>query len=130
MLRISVNTGIIYILLMTNTQADVCPTADEIRDKKISSRYDWAVGENTTLKELLSVKTLYAVRIIDYDSYVSCRYTTDKWPVILDGTPKTEQCRVMPTGSECTGTDSSQLVCRKGDGTKCLFNLECKKESD
>ena len=130
MLRISVNTGIIYILLMTNTQADVCPTADEIRDKKISSRYDWAVGENTTLKELLSVKTLYAVRIIDYDSYVSCRYTTDKWPVILDGTPKTEQCRVMPTGGEWTGTDSGQLVCREEDVTKCLFNLECKKESD
>jgi len=130
MLRISAFTGIIYLFLMTNTQADVCPTADEIRDKKISSRYDWAVGENTSLKELLSVKTLYAVRIMDFDSYISCRYTTDKWPVILDGTPKPEQCRVMPTGGEWTGTDSGQLVCREEDVTKCLFNLECKKESD
>ena len=125
MLRISVNTGIIYILLMTNTQADVCPTADEIRDKKISSRYDWAVGENTTLKELLSVKTLYAVRIIDYDSYVSCRYTTDKWPVILDGNPLESKCRIVPDAGEWTSTDSGDLVCREKDVIKCGFKMEC-----
>ena len=127
MLRISVNTGIIFILLMTNTQADVCPTAEEIRDRKISKSYDWAVGENTTLKELLSVKTLYAVRIMDFDSYISCRYTTEKWPVILDGTPRAEQCRVMPTGGEWTGTDSGQLVCREKDVTRCGFKLDCEK---
>ena len=127
MLKISAYTGFIYLFLMSYTLADVCPTAEEIRDKKISSRYDWAVGENTSLKELLSVKTLYAVRIMDFDSYISCRYTTDKWPVILDGTPKPEQCRVMPTGGEWTGTDSGQLVCREKDVTKCGFKLDCEK---
>ena len=127
MLKISAFTGIIYLFLMSYTQADVCPTAEEIRGKKISRSYDWAVGENTTLKELLSVQTLYAVRIMDYDSYVSCRYTTDKWPVILDGTPRAEQCRIMPTGGEWTGTDSGQLVCREKDVTKCGFKLDCEK---
>jgi hypothetical protein len=120
----------VFILLISPVHADTCPTPEEIRDRKISKSYDWAVGENTTLKELLSVQTLYAVRIMDYDSYISCRYTTKKWPVILDGTPRAEQCRVTPTGGEWTGTDSGQLVCREKDVTKCLFNLECKKEAD
>ncbi len=118
------------LLAISNVMADTCPSPKDIRDREISTRYDWAVGENTSLKELLSVQTLYAVRIMDYDGYVSCRYTTKKWPVILDGTPKPEQCRVMPTGGEWTGTDSGQLVCREKDVTKCLFNLECKKKTD
>ena len=122
--------ALIFSVLVSPAYADTCPSPKDIRDREISSRYDWAVGENTTLKELLSVQTLYAVRIMDYDSYVSCRYTTKKWPVILDGTPKPEQCRVLPTGGEWTGTDSGQLVCREKDVTKGLFNLECKKESD
>ena len=120
----------IFLFLTSPARADTCPSPKDIRDREISTRYDWAVGESTTLKELLSVQTLYAVRIMDYDSYVSCRYTTKKWPVILDGTPKPEQCRVMPTGGEWTGTDSGQLVCREEDVTKCLFNLECKKNSE
>jgi hypothetical protein len=127
MLRISVNTGIIYILLMTNTQADVCPTAEEIRDKKISRSYDWAVTENTTLDELLSVKDLYAVRIMDYDSYVSCRYTAVEWPVTLDGNPLDSECRIVPDAGEWTGTDSGELVCREKDVTKCGFKMECRE---
>ena len=123
-------SAFIFFILISPSHADTCPSPKDIRDREISTRYDWAVGENTTLKELLSVKTLYAVRIMDYDSSISCRYTTDKWPVILDGTPKPEQCRVMPTGGEWTGTDSGQLVCREKDVTKCLFNLECKKQSE
>ena len=126
MLRVLTQTTLIFLFMASSAHADTCPSPKDIRDREISTRYDWAVGENTTLKELLSVQTLYAVRIMDYDSYVSCRYTTKKWPVILDGTPRAEQCRVMPTGGEWTGTDSGQLVCREKDVTKCLFNLECK----
>ena len=98
-------------------------------DRKISKSYDWAVEENTSLEELLSVKNLFSVRIIDYDSHVSCRYTTDKWPVVLDGIPVEEKCIVKPEAGEWTSTDSGQLVCREEDVTKCLFNLECKKQS-
>lgn len=125
-----IKTTLVFLCMASPARADTCPSPKDIRDREISTRYDWAVGENTTLKELLSVQTLYAVRIMDYDSYISCRYTTKKWPVILDGTPKPEQCRLVPTGGEWTGTDSGQLVCREEDVTKCLFNLECKKETD
>jgi len=127
MLKVLIQTTLIFLFMASSAYADTCPTPDEVRDRKISEDYDWSVPENISLKDLLSVNKLYAVRIINYDEYVSCRYTTEKWPVILDGTPKTEQCRVMPTGGEWTGTDSGQLVCREKDVTKCLFNLECEK---
>ena len=127
MLKISAYTGFIYLFLMSYTLADVCPTAEEIRDKKISMSYDWAVSENTTLKELLSVKDLYAVRIMDYDAYVSCRYTAVKWPVMLDGNPLESECRIVPDAGEWTGTDSGELVCREKDVTKCGFKMECRE---
>jgi hypothetical protein len=127
MLRISVNTVIIYLLLMSYTQADDCPTAGEIRDKKISRSYDWAVTENTTLKALLSVEELYAVRIMDYDAYVSCRYTAVEWPVTLDGNPLKSTCKIVPDAGEWTGTDSGELVCREKDVTKCGFKMECRE---
>ena len=122
--------GIIYLLLITNTQADNCPTAEEIRDKKISRSYDWSVTENTTLKELYAVKRLYAVRIIDYDAYVSCRYATDKWPVTLDGNPLQPACKIVPDAGEWTSTDSGELVCREKDVTKCGYKMECKESEN
>jgi hypothetical protein len=112
---------------MSYTQADICPTAEEVRDKKISRNYDWAVTENTTLEELLSVKELYSVRIMDYDAYVSCRYTSMKWPVTLDGNPLESTCRIEPDAGEWTSTDSGDLVCREKDVTKCGFKIECRE---
>ncbi len=115
---------------MSYVPADVCPTAEEIRGKKISRSYDWAVTENTTLEELLSVKDLYAVRIMDYDAYVSCRYTTVEWPVTLDGNPLESKCRIVPDAGEWTSTDSGDLVCREKDVTNCGFKMKCKESGN
>jgi len=115
---------------MPYTHADVCPTAEEVRDKKISRNYDWAVTENTTLKELLSVKELYAVRIMDYDAYVSCRYTTIKWPVTLDGSPLKSTCKIEPDAGEWTSTNSGDLVCREKEVTECGFRMECSESEN
>ena len=105
--------------------ADTCPTPGEIADRKISRLYEWTVDENTTLKELLSVNQLYAVRIMNYGEYISCRYTTTKWPVTLDGKPLGKGCELTPIAGEWTSTDSGQLVCRDKEVSKCGFKFEC-----
>lgn len=117
----------VFVLLFTsNVIADSCPTPEEIRDRTISKQYEWTVDENTTLKELLAVKQLYAVRIMDYGDYVSCRYSTKQWPVTLDGKPKGRDCELTPLAGEWTSTDSGHLVCREKEVTQCGFKFDCK----
>ncbi len=119
-------TIIIFPVLASPAYADECPTPKEIREREISRRYDWAVPENVSLEQLLSVEKLYSVRIIDTDKYISCRYTTAKWPVSLDGEPLTRKCTVTPDAGEWASTESDELVCQEEDVTKCGFKLECK----
>lgn len=121
---------VFVLLLASNVIADSCPTPGEIRERKISKLYEWTVDENTTLKELLSVNKLYAVRIMNNGEYISCRYTTKKWPVTLDGKPDGKGCELTPLAGEWTSTDSGHLVCREKEVTKCGFKFECKEQSE
>ena len=116
---------IIYAGLIACVYADECPTPKEIRDRDISRRYDWAVPENVSLEQLLSVEKLYSVRIIDMDKSISCRYTTPKWPVTLDGEPITKKCRIVTDAGEWVSTESNELACQEKDVTKCGFKLVC-----
>ena len=121
--------GLIFILLFsgvyTESFGDSCPSPKTIRDRKLSQNYEWTVDENTTLQNLLSVKKLYAVRIMDQDAYVSCHYTTDKWPIKLDVTPVSGQCKSLPQGDNWKNTESGQVVCQEKDVRKCGFTFEC-----
>ena len=118
------------LFFTSNVPADNCPTPEAIRERTIPEQYDWTVDEGITLKELVSVNKLYAVRIMNYGDYVSCRYSTEKWPVTLDGKPEGDQCELVPDAGEWISTDSGHLVCREEDVTKCGFKFECKEESE
>lgn len=125
MLARLLQTGFVFLSLFSFVQADTCPTPEEIRDRKISKLYEWTVDENTSLDELLSVERLYAVRLMDYGEYVSCRYTTKKWPLRLDGKPEGNGCELTPETGAWTSTDSGHLVCREEDVAKCGFKIAC-----
>ncbi|MGH8120354.1 MAG: hypothetical protein ACRESK_07045 [Gammaproteobacteria bacterium] len=125
-------SGVISILLLasvyTDSFSDNCPSPEKIQDRKLSQNYEWTVDEKTTLQNLLSVKKLYAVRIMDEDMYVSCHYTTDKWPVKLDVTPASGSCKSLPRGNNWKKTESGQVVCLEKDVNKCEFSFVCDKE--
>ena len=104
---------------------ETCPTPEKIRERKISDQYEWTVQEGVTLDNLLSVRQLYSVRIINFNDYISCRYSTGKWPVKLDGKPVNNKCHVLPETGEWAGTDSGSLVCQEKDPGKCGFRIEC-----
>lgn len=118
------------LLLIINTECrgDSCPSADKVRSHKLPQKYEWTVDEHTTLQNLLSVKKLYAVRIMDQGAYVSCHYTTDKWPVKLDVAPSSGACKTVSHDGKWKDTDSGQVVCLEKDVSKCTFSFECKKE--
>ena len=105
--------------------SDSCPTPDMLRERKIPGQYEWTVQEGVTLDNVLGAQQLYAVRIFNFDEYVSCRYTTGKWPVKLDGKPVKNKCHLMPDAGEWTGTDSGTLVCQEKDLFKCGFRINC-----
>jgi hypothetical protein len=103
-----------------------CPDPETIRLRELSRELEWTVDGQTTLDELLAVKSLYAVRISNYGEYVSCYYTTDEWTVKLDAKPVSIGCLIMPDSGRWTSTDSGQLVCREEDINRCGFRFECK----
>ncbi len=120
-------TGVIVIMgfFSAVSFADSCPEPEQIRQRDISQYMEWTVDERTSLDDLLGVKTLYAVRIINFGEYVSCRYTTDKWPVTMDGKPVSQNCTITPDAGEWDSTDSGQFVCRELDVSHCGFRFKC-----
>ena len=128
MTRCNALLAIVLFCMYTGTRADSCPSPEMIIKRDLSKQYEWTVDENTTLQDLLSVKELYAVRIMDHDDYVSCHYTTDKWPIKLDMSPSSGKCKPVPHSSKWKNTDSGQVVCMEKDIANCDFNFECKQE--
>ena len=126
--KICIMSILLLFSISTESYADHCPSPDTIRHRKLSQKYEWTVAENTTLQNLLSAKKLYAVRIMDHDDYVSCHYTTDKWPIKLDMSPSSGKCKPVPHSSKWKNTDSGQVVCMEKDIANCDFNFECKQE--
>lgn len=105
--------------------AESCPAPEKIRERKLSTQYEWTVDEKTTLENLLSVKKLYAVRIMAEDAYVACHYTTGKWPIKLDMSPAGGTCTPEARGDHWLKTESGQIVCQEPDLGKCEFRFAC-----
>ncbi len=122
----------IFLILLSvfasSVRADTCPTPDQVRDRKLSNEYEWTVKEGVTLDEILDVKKLYSVRIFDNGDYVSCHYTTDKWPIRLDAKPDKSKCRMQYDGNKWEVTESGQEVCKETDLEKCNFKIECSEK--
>jgi hypothetical protein len=130
MINIFKCAGLLLLLSVSGVHAEVCPTPEEIRDRKISKQYDWSVEETTSLGELLAVKQLYSVRIIGNGEYISCRYTTDKWPVRLDGLPVAGKCKVIQEAGAWTSTVTGEMVCSEQQVERCGYKLECAVPSE
>ena len=119
--------AILLLCMHTESRGDSCPSPDKIRHRDLSKQYEWTVDEKTSLQALLSVKKLYAVRIMDHGLYVSCYYTTDNWPVRLDAAPVQGECSLTPRDGKWKTTDSGQDVCTEKAAGKCGFTYTCKK---
>jgi len=133
-LKILFQTGIVFLcilVVMENAFAGSCATPEEIMERKLSENYDWTVNDKVTLKGLLSVKQLYAVRIMNYGEFVSCHYAAEGQLIRLDGLPnKKGKCLIEPSVGEWVGTDDGDLVCQEKDISKCQFKFECAQKEN
>ena len=116
---------VLYVFVIPVAVADNCPTPDEVRERKISENYEWTVDERVSLENILSVKRLIAVRIINDGEYMSCKYTTEKQLVVLYGLPKSDKCVINISSGEWISTDTGERVCQEKNITLCLFDVEC-----
>jgi hypothetical protein len=125
MIKHQLTALLLFLVFLPDVRADACPSADQVRNRNISRKYEWTVREGISLEDLLSVKKLYAVRIMDDGTYVSCNYTTDKWPVKLDATSVSGKCEFMPDKGEWKNTESGEIVCLEKDTGNCGFSFKC-----
>ena len=126
--ELSIKTGAVmltFCLVAPFAFADRCPSTDEIIKREISVDYDWTVDERTGLDDVLAVKKLIATRIMNNGEYVSCKYTTGKLLVRLDGLPIKEKCIIKVSSGEWLTTGTGENACQEEDTLRCLFDIEC-----
>ena len=120
----------LLLCIPLETLGESCPSPDKIRQRNLSKKYEWTVDEKTSLEALLSVKKLYSVRIMDHGAYVSCHYTSPKWPIKLDLAPARGACTFSRQKGEWKGTESGQEVCMEKNPGNCGFTSTCKQGTD
>ena len=120
---------VVILLLCINPESrgDSCPSPDKIRQRDLPKQYEWTVDDKTSLKDLLSAQKLYSVRIMDNGLYVSCHYTTAKWPIKLDVAPAQGECTFSHQKGEWKSTPSGQDVCMEKNAGNCGFIYTCKQ---
>ena len=118
---------IFAILLAFNSFvfADTCPSATDIRNRKVPETYEWTVHYELALDDLLSVTQLFAVSIENYGEFVSCKYESPRREVRLDGISKTEKCLIMVDSGNWFTMDDGKIICQEDDLSKCQYKYEC-----
>ena len=128
MIKYHAMLAVLLLCIHAEARGDSCPSPEIILKRGLSKQYDWTVDENTTLQDLLSVKELYAVRIMDHGLFVACYYTTDKGYVRLDAAPIKGECSLTPDAGQWTSTDSGQNECAETSAGNCGYTYTCKPE--
>ncbi len=113
------------LLSASNTHADRCPTPEDIRDRNLSTDYDWSVNEQVSLDALLSVKKLYGASVENYGEFIACKYEADQQYIRLDGSPNIQNCRVVTLDENWFDSEDGKTVCMDDDITLCKFIYRC-----
>ncbi len=111
------------------TSADTCPTASDIKDRKVPEAYEWTVNYEVALDDLLAVTQLYAVTIENHGEFVSCKYDSPNRGVRLDGISKAEKCLITIDSGDWFTMDNGGIICQEDDLSKCQYKYECNKNS-
>ena len=105
--------------------ADTCPTANDIKGRKVPEAYEWTVNYEVALDDLLAVVQLYAVTIENYGEFISCKYDSPNREVRLDGISKAERCLITVASGDWFTMDNGAIICQEDDLSKCQYKYEC-----
>ena len=105
--------------------ADVCPTTEKVKERKISLDYEWTIDERRTLDDVLSVEKLYSARIQNKGEFISCYYSGTKGLLRLDGKPEKGECRVQLISGLWEPAETDGQVCREDNIETCVYEINC-----
>jgi hypothetical protein len=105
--------------------AETCPTASDIKDRKVPETYEWTVNYEVALDDLLAVTQLYAVTIENHGEFVSCTYDSPNREVRLDGISKAEKCLITVDSGDWFTMDNGAIICQEDELSKCQYKYEC-----
>lgn len=107
--------------------ADQCPTAEIVKERKISREYEWSIDERRSLKDVLTVEKLYSVRIKNRGEFVACYYTGNNRLLRLDGAPIEDNCIINKKSDGWIESDNGEQVCKESDLSQCIYAMDCEK---
>jgi hypothetical protein len=120
-------TFLLALLFSPLVFADTCPTANDIKDRKIPEAYEWTVNYEVALDDLLAVTQLYAVTIENHGEFISCKYDSPNREVRLDGISKAEKCLITVASGDWFTMDNGAIICQEDELSKCQYKYECKQ---
>lgn len=107
--------------------ADQCPSAETVKERKISREYDWSIDERRTLEDVLAVEKLYSVRIKNHGEFVACYYTSNNRSLRLDGAAIKENCTIKIKSDNWFESENGEQVCKEIDLSQCVYEMHCQK---
>lgn len=107
--------------------ADQCPSAETVKERKISREYDWSIDERRSLEDVLAVEKLYSVRIKNRGEFVACYYTSNNRLLRLDGAAIEENCIINKKSGDWVELENQEQVCKELDLSQCIYEMDCKK---
>ncbi len=118
-------TFLLALLFSPLVSADTCPTANDIKDRKVPEAYEWTVNYEVALDDLLAVTQLYAVTIENHGEFISCKYDSPNREVRLDGISRTERCLITVASGNWFTMDNGAIICQEDELSKCQYKYEC-----
>ena len=107
--------------------ADHCPSAEIVKERKISRTYDWSIDERRSLDDVFAVKKLYSVRIKNQGEFVACYYTGNKRLLRLDGTALEKNCVINSKSGDWIKSENGEQICKEFDLSQCIYEIHCEK---
>jgi hypothetical protein len=120
-------TFLLALLFSPLLSADTCPTANDIKDRKVPEAYEWTVNYEVALDDLLAVTQLFAVTIENHGEFISCKYDSPNREVRLDGISRTERCLITVASGDWFTMDNGAIICQEDELSKCQYKYECKQ---
>lgn len=106
--------------------ADQCPSAELVKERKISREYDWTIDERRSLQDVLAVERLYSVRIKNKGEFVACFYSSNHQLLRLDGAALEKDCVINNNSGNWVESENGEQVCNEKDLSLCKYEINCK----
>lgn len=117
----------LFFININVVNADQCPSAQIVKERKISREYDWSIDERRSLEDVLAVEKLYSVRIKNRGEFVACYYSGNDQLLRLDGASLEKECLIKNKSGNWIKAENGERICKEEDLSQCIYEIHCEK---